>query len=146
MSLSPTNVWIIVAALTLIVELVSVSVVFIFFTIGGLVTALLTWLGVIDGINAQLLCFSLVSVLSLVLLRKPFKLWLKKSKSGTEYSEYLGDKATVIKAIPAQGEGRVFYRGTEWIALSENNEAIEAGKSVVIQALDGIKLIVKEVN
>jgi len=146
MDLSPTNVWIIVAALTLIIELMSVSVVFVFLTIGALITALLTWLGVVSGLNAQLLCFSVVSVLSMVLLRKPFKFWLKKSDNGTEYSEYLGDKATVIKAIPDQDEGRVFYRGTEWIALSEDQKAIETGKLVVIQALDGIKLIVKEVG
>jgi membrane protein implicated in regulation of membrane protease activity len=144
MNLSLTHIWIIVAALALIIELVSVSLVFVFFTIGALVTALLSWLGVVDSLNLQLLCFSIVSVLALLGLRKPLKNWVKRNKNGTEYSEYSGDRATVINAIPARGEGRVFYRGTEWIALSDSGHEIENGKSVVIKALDGIKLIVTE--
>lgn len=145
MDLSLTHIWIIVAALTLIIELVSVSLLFIFFTIGAVVTAILTSLGLTESFNMQLLSFSIVSVLSLLVARQPLKAWLKRNKGGTEYSEYLGDQATVINDIPAQGEGRVFYRGTEWIALSASSTLIEKGKSVIIKELDGIKLIVVEI-
>jgi membrane protein implicated in regulation of membrane protease activity len=143
MEISPTQIWIIIGAAMLIAELLSVSFVFAFLSLGALVTALLTWIGVLPAINAQLLCFSIVSVVSLFGLRKPLKAFIKRGKS-LEYSEYIGDKATVVKAIPLQGEGRIFYRGTEWIAIAKDGQEIHKGKQVIIKELDGIKLIVSE--
>jgi membrane protein implicated in regulation of membrane protease activity len=76
-------------------------------------------------------------------LRKPLKALIKRDKS-LEYSEYVGDKDTVVKAIPLQGEGRIFYRGTEWIAIAKDGQEIHKGTQVIIKELDGIKLIVGE--
>lgn len=145
MEISSTQIWIIVGVVMLIAELLSVSFVFAFIGVGAFVTALLTWIGVLPMINAQLFCFSVVSVLSLFAFRKPLQALTKKSSDKSlEYSEYVGDKATVVIDIPADGEGKVFYRGTEWIALSKSHERIHKGKSVVIKELDGIRLIVAE--
>lgn len=143
MEISPTQLWIIIGAAMLIAELLSVSFVFAFLSLGALVTAILTWMGMLPAISAQLLCFSIVSVASLFGLRKPLKALIKRDKS-LEYSEYVGDKATVVKAIPLQGEGRIFYRGTEWIAIAKDGQEIHKGKQVIIKELDGIKLIVSE--
>ena len=143
MEISPTQLWVIIGAAMLIAELLSVSFVFAFLSLGALVTAILTWMGVLPAISGQLLCFSVVSVLSLFGLRKPLKALIKRDKS-LEYSEYVGDKATVVKAIPLQGEGRIFYRGTEWIAIAKDGREIHKGKQVIIKELDGIKLIVSE--
>ncbi|MFN8343585.1 MAG: NfeD family protein [Spirosomataceae bacterium] len=143
MEISPTQIWIIIGAAMLIAELLSVSFVFAFLSLGAIVTAILTWTGILPAISEQLLCFSIVSVLSLFGLRKPLKALVKREKS-LEYSEYVGDKATVVKSIPTQGEGRIFYRGTEWIAVAEDGQEINKGKQVVIKELDGIKLIVSE--
>lgn len=143
MEISPTQIWIIIGAAMLIAELLSVSFVFAFLSLGALVTAIFTWMGILPAINGQLLCFSIVSVVSLFGLRKPLKALIKRDKS-LEYSEYVGDKATVVKAIPVQGEGRIFYRGTEWIAIAKDGQEIHKGKQVIIKELDGIKLIVSE--
>ena len=143
MEISPTQIWIIIGAAMLIAELLSVSFVFAFLSLGALVTAILTWIGVLPAISEQLLCFSIVSVVSLFGLRKPLKALIKRDKS-LEYTEYVGDKATVVKAIPVHGEGRIFYRGTEWIAIAKDGQEIHKGKQVIIKELDGIKLIVSE--
>lgn len=140
--LSFLQIWLIVAALTLIIELMSVSFVLVFFTIGALVTALTSWVGLTPSLVPQLLLFSVVSVGSLVFLRKPFQLLFKKNGKTVEYTEYIGDSATVIETIAAEGEGKVFFRGTEWIAVSEQNTEIKEGSKVVIKQLDGIRLIV----
>lgn len=143
MEISPTQVWVIIGTAMLIAELLSVSFVFAFLGVGAFVTAMLTWTGILPAISEQLLCFSIVSVVSLFGLRKPLRTLIKRGKS-LEYSEYVGDKATVVKAIPIQGEGRIFYRGTEWIAIAKNGQEIHKGKQVIIKELDGIKLIVSE--
>lgn len=144
MDISPTQIWIIIGVAMLIAELLSVSFVFLFLSVGAFITASLVWSGVMPMVNAQLFCFSVVSVLSLFVLRKPLRNLTKRHDKSLEYSEYVGDKATVVIDIPADGEGKVFYRGTEWIALSHSKEKIHKGKSVMIKELDGIKLIVGE--
>lgn len=125
-------------------ELVSVVLVFAFFAIGALLTALLAALGIAPDLDSQLLAFSLTSVLSLVFFRKKAKGILANRHHTQEYNEYAGETAMVIKDIPATGEGRIFYRGAEWIALSATQAPIIAGSKVVIRRTDGIKLIVEE--
>jgi membrane protein implicated in regulation of membrane protease activity len=137
-----SQIWLILGVLLLIAELMSVSFFFAFLSIGALLTALLSWLNITTTLNMQLLAFSVISIGSLLFLRKPLqKVFLKNGKT-VEYNEYVGDKATVVTAIPANGEGKVFYRGTEWAAKSDTGQAIDESSIVIIRELDGIKLIV----
>ena len=76
--LSLSQIWLILAGLALIAELMSVGFVFVFFSIGGLVTALLSWIGIANDITSQVICFSIVSIGSLLLLRNHSKNYLKK--------------------------------------------------------------------
>ncbi|MPR32549.1 NfeD family protein [Salmonirosea aquatica] len=144
MELTLPQIWLIVGLLMLVAELVSVVLVFVFFAAGALITALLASIGLLPDLNTQLFAFSLISVLSLVLLRNQARRLLENRGKHTEYSEYAGETAMVIKDIPATGEGKIYYRGAEWIALSATNSIIEAGSKVIIRATDGIKLIVEE--
>lgn len=144
MELSLPQIWLIVGLLMLVAELVSVVLVFVFFAAGALITALLASLGLLPDLNTQLFAFSVISVLALVLLRKQARRLLENRGKHTEYSEYAGETAMVIKDIPATGEGKIYYRGAEWIARSATNSIIEAGSKVIIRATDGIKLIVEE--
>ncbi len=138
------QIWVIVGVAMLIAELLSVTFVFLFLSVGAFVTALLSYMGLTPTVNSQLFCFSVISVLSLLALRKPLLQFSRRKNKTLEYSEYIGDKATVVQSIPPDGEGRVFYRGTEWIALSQKGHSIAMGSSVVIKQLDGIKLIVSD--
>lgn len=128
----------------LVAELISVALVFVFFAAGALITALLASIGVLPDLNTQLFAFSLISVLTLVLLRKQAKNLLSRRKNQVEYNEYAGETAMVVKDIPASGEGKIYYRGAEWIALSATHSLIEAGSKVIIRKTEGIKLVVEE--
>jgi membrane protein implicated in regulation of membrane protease activity len=141
--LSLPQIWLIAGLLLLFAELVSVSLVFIFFAVAAFITALLAATGLIPSGEHQLILFSVISVVTTLILRKPAKRWVNKSKQ-KEYTEYSGETAMVISDIPAKGEGRIFYRGAEWTALSANHVLIEAGSKVTIVKADGIKLLVEE--
>lgn len=145
MELSLPQIWLIVGLLMLVAELVSVSLVFVFFAIGAFITSLLGAMGIVTEPDAQILVFSGVSVLSLVLLRKQAKAIFARKGKHLEYNEFAGETGMVIKEIPAEGEGKIFYRGAEWIAISNHSNTIEAGSKVVIRSTAGIKLIVEEV-
>lgn len=146
MDLSASHIWLIVGLIMLLAELVSVTIVFIFIALGALITALLVFVGILDQTDTllQIVTFAVSSLLTMLLLRKRAKGWVNKSSKDGDYTEYAGESAMVIKDIPASGEGRIFYRGAEWIALSATHTPIAAGTKVLIERTEGIKLYVKE--
>jgi len=145
MDLSLPQIWLIVGLIMLLAELVSVLLVFVFFAIGALLTALLASMGLLNSMEIQILAFSAISLLSLVILRKYAKNWLDNKRGKLhEYSEFVGETALVIRDIPANGEGKIYYRGAEWKAVSFNHTPVVAGSKVVIIRTDGIVLIVEE--
>jgi inner membrane protein len=112
----------------------------VFLGVGALITALFTWTGVTPGLNSQLLCFAASSLVTMVLFRGMVKKLFGKSGDNTEYSQLVGQKAHVSTEIPIGHEGKVSYRGSEWIAFSDSPKAIPEGSLVTIVSTDGIKL------
>ena len=92
----------------------------------------------------QILAFSVISVISLFAFRKHARLLLDSRGKTFEYNEFIGETAMVIRDIPVSGEGKIYYRGAEWKAISIHLSPILAGSKVVIVRADGIVLIVEE--
>lgn len=143
MELANTEIWVIIGVVMMIVEIFAVSFFFLFIGVGALVTALLTWLGITDGLIAQLIVFSAVSAASMLIFRK--KLQESFNKKGGDYNEFAGERATVIMPISPNGEGKVFFRGADWIAYAEGNLEIPANSHVAIKKANGIRLLVEMV-
>ncbi|MBX2891464.1 MAG: NfeD family protein [Saprospiraceae bacterium] len=141
--LSAAQMWVIVAAFALIAELFTVSFFFFFLSVGAAITALLTWLGITPDSTSQLLCFVVVSLVSLALFRKYALRIFGKNERVDSYQSFVGDRAVVSVSIPANGEGKIHYRGTEWIALSHKGIPLAEGTSVVVKKMDGIRVIVE---
>lgn len=132
------SIWIILGVGLLILEALTVSFYSLFFGIGALVTALLTYMDITTDTRSQLLVFGLASMASLLLFRK--RLLHLFNKTDGEYSEFEGEVVNVSATIPANGEGKVFYRGADWIAYSSSGEKIDKNTKVKITKVDGIKL------
>ncbi len=138
--MEPISLWVVVGVALLIAEILSVSFYSIFFGIGALITALFIYLGLADDLTAQLLIFGVASMGSLLIFRK--KLLDVFNKNSREFKEIVDDFARVSAPIPPHGEGKVFYRGADWIAYSDADHGIEKNARVRIRRIDGIKLIV----
>ncbi|NBA88533.1 NfeD family protein [Emticicia sp. CRIBPO] len=140
MDLSNVTIWVIVGVIMLIVEIFSTSFYSIFFGVGAFITAVFSYLGLLDETSAQLIVFCFSSVISLVLFRKKFKeLFLKEQGS---YTEFIDEHARVSVEIPVGGEGKVFYRGSEWMAFSDSLNSLLPDEKVIIKKIEGIKLFV----
>ena len=138
--MEPISLWVIIGVALLVLELVSVSFYAIFFGIGALITSLVIYLGLADNLTAQLIIFGVSSLGSLLIFRK--KLLEVFNKSDQKYVEIVDDYAKVSQRIPENGEGKVFYRGSDWIAYTKSDLTIEQDSKVKILRIDGIKLIV----
>ncbi len=65
-----------------------------------------------------------------------------RKKDGSEYSDIIEQNAN----IPAGGDEKVLFRGSEWLSYPSSSEDIEKGSTVKIEGNHGIKLKVSSVK
>ena len=139
------TMWFVLGVFLLVIEAMHTGVLAVFFALGAWVTAILMWLGLIETDYLQLAVFLVVSVLSLLLLRRKLRTWLtgiRKTASGDPaLDDFVGNLATVIEDIDSmKNTGKVEFRGTQWAARSDT--AIPKGAAVRIVARDNLTLSV----
>ena len=146
--LNPPVVWFVIGFILILMEFGIPGLITLFFGIGAWIVAILT-LFIDMSIDIQLLIFIIISVVSLVLLRKHFKKLYKskmdKNQFGPdELEEFIGHKAEVIKEISPNIAGKIEFHGTLWNA--ESQEKIIKGEIVEIVEKNNLTLIVKSLK
>ena len=98
------------------------------------------------GTGIQILVFLVVSVLLLVLTRPIAVKYFNQERQKTNAESLIGQQALVLEDIDTlQAAGLVEVRGQEWSAKTdEPNGKIAKNKVVVIEGIQGVKLIVRE--
>ena len=140
---NPVFLWLITAAILLVLEFILPGVLIIFFSFGALVLMLLIWIFPNLPLNIQLIIFLTVSILSLLFLRRHLKELLRvKETSLEEDDEVIGKIVTVIVDISPNSPGRISLNGTEWSA--ESPEKCSAGERVIITGRESLVLKVKK--
>lgn len=140
-------IWLIVAIVLVIFEIMSATFGAICFAIGAGFSALAAGLGA--NLTWQIVIFAIVSLLTFIFLR-PFmmKFLDRKSKDvKTNADALVGRRAVVSERIDAaQHSGRVAVDGDDWKAVTADGSVIEKGTEVEIVKLDSIILTVKRVG
>ncbi len=143
----PWQIWLIIAGVCLIIEIVTVGFFVFWFAIAALITALLSLF--IHNIIAQATIFIIISVI-LIFLTKPLTDKItKKDKVATNVNALIGQEGIVIKEINSGSNkiGQVKILGDTWSAVTTNDftNAIPVGSTVKILKIDGVNLIVEPV-
>ena len=90
-------------------------------------------------------CLAVSSIVLLVGLRRVFKGWLMgvtvAGDNASDLDEFLGKPVTVVAAIPADGVGKVEFKGASWNAQCP--DALSTGAAAVITGRDGLCLLVR---
>ena len=142
-------IWLAIVCVGLIVEAINAgTLITIWFSVGAFIPLIMSFWGITTPsyITVQVIIFGLVTVLSLVFLRKIAKKFLfKNSKDKTNLDLYIGKKFTITAKY-----GNVTYikfNGIEYSAYLENDDEIndlEIGDKVEIIRFEGNKAIVKK--
>jgi inner membrane protein len=143
MAIAPIQVWAIIGILLIIADVLSFTFFLFFLGIGAFITAISIWTGSAPGLGGQLICFALSSLVARLLFKGTLKRMFQKKDGNGDFMEYVGRRAVVSVAIPAGGEGRVGYRGSEWIAFSADGGEIPAGTTIVVVGIESIKFRVR---
>ena len=138
------QMWLIVALIFGIIEIATVNFYTIWLAIAAVITAILSVFGL--GIPGQILAFSLISLL-LVLLSEAIVrkvIFGGRQEIKTNIDALKGQEGIVtFKIDNRKGEGIVKIRGTDWSARSDDDESIPERTIVIIQRIEGVKVIVK---
>ena len=114
----------------------------IFFGLAALVVGALVFLGIGGPLWVQLLAFSLLSAVSLLLFRNPLMRRMKFDRCTDDLDNLTGEPATALDDIAPAGDGRVELRGTTWRARNGGQAPIARGSRVRVVAVDRLTVVV----
>lgn len=137
--------WIIIALVTLGIEIVTVgTLISIWFTLGALV-AYLAFMAQMNFFT-QLFVFIGVSILAFLTLRPLVRRYFSAKQQPTNADRLIGRHMVVTEAITEEHWGAVNIQDVRWSVREVHNKAVEVGATVEIIALEGAKLLVKKVQ
>lgn len=139
-----TIFWLILFVVLLVIEILTMGLTTVWFAGGALVAFILAFVGF--GLPVQIIVFLLVSIGLLILTRPIAMKFFNQERQKTNAESLIGQKAIVLERIDTlYGTGRAEVNGMEWSAKTDDSEdTIEAGEVVVIEGIQGVKLIVKK--
>ena len=135
------EIWILVAAIFFIGELITMGFFLLWFGVGASVSEVLNYLGFSE--TTQIIAFILVSVVLLAVSR-PFAKRLTKglpSKKATS-DRLIGEKGIVIEDISPDNGGIVNISGDIWRAISD--QKISKNERILVEKIKGVTLVVKQ--
>lgn len=124
----------------ILIEILTINLVTIWFAIGSLI-ALFTSI-YIESVTTQIIVFIVASIFSLIITKPLVKKLKAKKVTPTNTDRYIGKNGDVIKKITPKEKGEVKVLGTIWTATSDEN--LEVGDEIVVEGIEGVKLIVKK--
>ena len=135
-------VWLGVTVATLILEFVTFDLVSVWVSVGAFVAMILAACKV--GYEIQIVVMVVVSVGRILGLRKITLKWLTKNNEKTNMDLVVGKRVKLLTKITQDELGTVKLNGITYSAKSSNNEEILENEYVVIEKIEGNKLIVKK--
>ena len=136
------GVWVIIAIVFAVVEMVTTEFFSLFFALGGLVAALLAV--VTEDWVLQTVVFIVASVIFTWRLRPLLLRSYLSNEVKTNVARQAGRVGIVVQEINnLEAQGQVKVDGELWTARSESGETIAAGQRVEVVRIEGVKAIVR---
>ena len=132
--------WLIVIILLTILEVITVNLVSIWFIASAIISLILSF--IIDSFYVEFCVFVCLGLVLMLLTRPYLVKKLGKKKVPTNLDRVIGMVGIVTEEITRFKIGEVRVDGKKWSAISE--EKIKVGEKVIIEGIDGVKLIVRK--
>ena len=137
--------WLVLSGLFLIIEIINVSFLIFWFSLGALLAMIVSIF--IDNLFIQAAVFLISSTILLFATRPVVnKILPKDSFIRTNSASAEGKIGLVIKEIdPVSGTGQIKIGTEVWSAKSEDESVIEENSKVEVVKIDGVKAVVKKI-
>lgn len=136
--------WIFVLIASIVLEVATAEALVCIWFAPGAIAAIIANLNAVSFAN-QVIIFFVVSLLTCLIVRPFAKRYLRGNTIATNADRLIGQKTRLLKAITEDSLGEVKVNGIIWNCRSHNQKHIPQGANVHILAIEGSKLIVKEI-
>ncbi|MFI3206141.1 MAG: NfeD family protein [Clostridia bacterium] len=138
-------IWLALIIAGVIAETATAQLVSIWFVLGFLGGLIAYYLGA--PVFAQIIIAVVVSILSLIFTKIFFKDILNTKTEATNSDRHIGEKAIITLDVGPFGKsGEAKIGGLIWLAVSADENSISEGTIVVVEKIEGNKLIVKNLE
>lgn len=138
-------IWVAVLILTVALEAFTLNLTSVWFSVGALVALIFASVGLSPLV--QMLVFVVVSALLLVLVRPLTRKFLRVRGEKTNADRIIGQSAVVTVAIDnALSQGEIKLMGQFWSARTSDGQRVDAGETVLILSIAGVKAIVEKAS
>ena len=135
--------WLILLAIFLVIEIITLGLTTIWLAGGALVGFLAAVLHV--PLPIQIVLFLVVSIVLIVFTRPVAERYFNNSREQTNVGGIIGREGKVIVTIDNFNQtGAVLIDGIEWTAQSDEEDVvIETGERIVVTRVEGVRVFVK---
>lgn len=133
--------WLIITAISLLLEFITTDMLCIWFAGGGLVSLLLSAIGL--GWYVQIPVFIVISFALLFSFRQMVLKKLNNKEVRTNADMAIGREFRLLSAITFDNLGTIKVNDVTWNAVSSNDMPIPAGTIVIVKELKGNKYVVE---
>ena len=136
--------WILLGLVLAAIELATPGGFFvIFFAIGALLVGLFEVAGILEADAVQWALFTVVSIASLALFRKPLLQRMNRTDSSDAVDSLVGELAIAAEAIAPGQHGRAQLRGSTWTVRNVGALPVTAGERSRVVAVNGLELDIR---
>lgn len=133
--------WCILVVIFGVFEALTIQLVSIWFMLGAIAAFIAACCNISFGL--QLIIFAVISVILLLLTRPVIKKFFSTGIEPTNFDSCIHRTGIVTETINnLQNKGQVKIGGQIWSAKSLNNEVIPVNTEVVVEKIEGVKVIV----
>ena len=141
--MSPTAIWLLLCALCLVIEILTVGFLFFFPGVGAFLTFIVSLF--CDIIAVQIGVFIVSTTLLVIFLRPVFSKLFKTKDLPTNSDSLIGKTGIVLKEIVGPDNiGQIKVQGEIWSAISREKKTFKVDETVIVDSIDGVKLVIKE--
>jgi len=138
-------IWMILAAILLIGEILTVGFFLIFLSIGSAAAGILALLGV--GKPGQIIVFIIVSGILFVFGRRFADRVTENQPPGIGADRFIGQEGVVLESIDNNSNtGSVRIGQDEWRAISESGDIIQEGTKIEVTRINGTRAVVTTIE
>jgi membrane protein implicated in regulation of membrane protease activity len=135
-------IWVLAGFALLAIEMASTTMHVGFFGLGAFIEALLVAVGVAGPLWAQILTFTIVSLVLLLLVR-PFVVRKLKLSETRIVDSLVGESAVAIDTIAPSGLGKAEMRGSTWNARTIGENGLQPGQRARVERVDGLTIHIR---
>lgn len=137
-------VWFIIVIVAAVIEMNTMDLASIWFSVGALIAFVLALIGV--NIGWQIAAFIIVSLVLVASVRPVAKNYFKTNAISTNADRLIGKVAVCTKEILVGERGEVKIDGKYWLAVTSGDRDIAIDERVEVLAIEGVKLIVDKIQ